>query len=425
MSADIKNLPQKGSWHCYVHKLRAWIRDDDGLPVRPYLMLVVSTEDGKFLSCEPGDTAETALGGNIAKKEPSSETVLHFLKRVMTHPTQMNSNAAGEKLAPSRPKTIKFADTKTAALHLGEKEKWAEETACPYVQGCKNALEALGVEECHFAPVPPMFLENIIRGSIEPGMAPENQEYGTQHLPGLMECTDGFTPEFGKSLYAAAAAYVRASPWESLAARRPIQFTYRLVLREDVSMKLTAFGSVVGSKDAGSYGFSVHKTLETAMKAYDLEHTGDGEDEANAMAAGGQTCMFTSVYETPFEDVDNAELHGWEIAASVGDAPAAEENWPLFCKIQFEKGENGEQDTLALTRPAIIELQCFELMFKGVVELLNSGELKSSGDAVRDAAGPWTVKAQTAAGSEKGETAAVELEISLPALSSDHAGTFL
>ena len=128
MSADILNLPQKGSWHCYVHKLRAWIRDDDGLPVRPYLMLVVSTEDGKFLSCEPGDTAETALGGNIAKKEPSSETVLHFLKRVMTHPTQMNSAAAGEKLAPSRPKTIKFADTKTAALHLGEKEKWADET---------------------------------------------------------------------------------------------------------------------------------------------------------------------------------------------------------------------------------------------------------------------------------------------------------
>ena len=52
---------------------------------------------------------------------------------------------------------------------------------------------------------------------------------------------------------------VRASPWESLAARRPIQFTYRLVLREDVSMKLTAFGSVVGSKDAGSHG-SVHET---------------------------------------------------------------------------------------------------------------------------------------------------------------------
>ena len=180
MSADIMNLPQKGSWHCYVHKLRAWIRDDDGLPVRPYLMLVVSTEDGKFLSCEPGDTAETALGGNIAKVEPSSETVLHFLKRVMTHPTQMNSNAAGEKLAPSRPKTIKFADTKAAALHLGEKEKWAEETACPYVQGAKRARGAgrRGVP----APVPPCSWRTS-SAEASSRMAPENQNTARSTCP--------------------------------------------------------------------------------------------------------------------------------------------------------------------------------------------------------------------------------------------------
>ncbi len=427
MSVDIKNLPAKGSWHCYVHKLRAWVGGDDGLPVRPYLMLVVSTEDGKFLSCEPGDTVETALGGNVCKTEPTTEMVLFFLKRVMTHPKQINAASGGEKLAPHRPTTIKFADTKTAALHLGEQDKWGSVTACPYVVGCKDELKKLGIDQATFAPVPPMFLENIIRGSIEPGMAPENVEYGTQHLPGLLECTEGFTPEFGKSLYAAAAAYVRAAPWESLAARRPIQVTYRLVLREDVSMKLTAFGSVVGSKELGSYGFSIHKTIESAMTAYELEHTGENDDEANAMAAGGQTCMFTSVYETPFEDVDNKELHGWELAAGdEKDAAPDEENWPLFCKIQFEAGENGAQDTLALTRPAIIELQCFELMFKGIVELLNSGELKSSGDTVRDAKGPWTVKCASAAASENGETADVELEISLPALTTgDAGGTFL
>lgn len=61
--------------------------------------------------------------------------------------------------------------------------------------------------------------------------APENQEWGTQHLPGLMESVEGFTPAFGASLFAAAAAFTRASPWESLASRRPIQLTYRLVLR--------------------------------------------------------------------------------------------------------------------------------------------------------------------------------------------------
>ena len=49
----------------------------------------------------------------------------------------MNSSAAGQKLAPIRPKSINFADTRTATLHLRDKEKWANETACPYVEGCR------------------------------------------------------------------------------------------------------------------------------------------------------------------------------------------------------------------------------------------------------------------------------------------------
>ena len=75
---------------------------------------------------------------------------------------------------------------------------------------------------------------------------------------------------------------------------------------------------------------------------------------------------------------------------------------------------------MELTRPAIIELQCFELMFKGMVELLSSGELKSIGDNVRDAAGPWTVKTKSSAGSQAGEEVDIEVEISLPSL--DGAG---
>ena len=43
---DLTSLPRKGVWQCYVHKLRAWVAGDGGLPVRPYLMLVVSTEVG-------------------------------------------------------------------------------------------------------------------------------------------------------------------------------------------------------------------------------------------------------------------------------------------------------------------------------------------------------------------------------------------
>ena len=43
MAEAIKKLPVKGVWQVYVHKLRAYLMGDDGVPVRPYLMLVVST----------------------------------------------------------------------------------------------------------------------------------------------------------------------------------------------------------------------------------------------------------------------------------------------------------------------------------------------------------------------------------------------
>lgn len=46
---DALALPQKGVWQCYVHKLRAWVAGHGGLPVRPYLMLVISTEAGDAL----------------------------------------------------------------------------------------------------------------------------------------------------------------------------------------------------------------------------------------------------------------------------------------------------------------------------------------------------------------------------------------
>lgn len=69
-------------------------------------------------------------------------------------------------------------------------------------------------------------------------------------------------------------------------------------------MKLTAFGAVVGDMKSGSFGLSVHKTLEEAIAAFELENGDEGEEAA--AAAGGQSCMFASVYEVPFEDIDAA-----------------------------------------------------------------------------------------------------------------------
>lgn len=74
-------------------------------------------------------------------------------------------------------------------------------------------------------------------------------------------------------------------------------------------MKLTAFGAVVGDKESGSFGLSVHKTVEEAVAAFEMKHGGEGDE-----AAGGQSCMFASVYETPFEDIDAAVGTGFVFA---------------------------------------------------------------------------------------------------------------
>lgn len=419
MAEAIKKLPVKGAWQVYVHKLRAYVMGDDGSPVRPHLMLVISTKDGQFLACEPASGDDEAGGGNVVKDRPTPEALLDFLKKVMTHPRVMNTTAAGEKRKAARPESIRFADTHTASLHLGEKDKWAGETACPYVEGCRAGLAECGVDDVGFAPVPPDLIESIIRTQIEPSMAPDNQEWGTQHLPGLSQSVDGFTDAFGGSLFAAAAEFARVSPWTALTKRRPVQISYRLVLREDVAMRLTAYVSVVGSKEEGSFGFAVHKTLDEAKRAYEVEVRGDaaGDDvESSGESVNGQSCMFASVYETPFEDVDDAERAGWDLAP-MEDEPG-EYYWPIFCKMTFEKGEDGTEDALSLTRPAIVELQCFELALKAVVALIKSGELRRADDENQSAndGKPWTVQCETFAGSAGSETATIDVEVSLPSL---------
>ena len=74
--------------------------------------------------------------------------------------------------------------------------------------------------------------------------------------------------------------------------------------------------------------------------------------------------------------------------------------------------------TLSLTRPAIVELQCFELALKAVVALIKSGELRRADDENQSAndGKPWTVQCETFAGSAGSEMATIDVEVSLPSL---------
>ena len=393
------------TWHVYVHKLRAWFPDErTELPTRPYLVLITSTTDGAFLSCahEAGERGNVFAG----PEPPTCEEVVDFVSKVIAAPHVLNSSKAHERnKARAAPKEVRVACTSTARALVGENDKWDSFDGCAYVEGCREGFAKLGIERCAFAPVPKEIIEAVIRGQIEPKYAPEDANWGTQHLPGLMESVDGFTPEFGASLFGAAADFVKCAPWEALAGRRPVKVQYRLKLRDDLTMKLTAFVAVDGDLENENFGFTVHKTLTASQAAYEVEN---GNEDVEA-SVEGQTCMYASAPETPFEDLDASELYGWSLTPAEGEIDGA--LWPLFFKIGLDE-ETG--DNLEISRPAIIELQCFELAMKSVAELITKGELKSKGDDVRDAKGPWTVSAKSFAA--KGNEETIEIEIELPEL---------
>lgn len=405
------------TWQVYVHKLRAWVPSatptttedaPDPIPTRPYLILIVSAKDGAFLSHEHDENER----GNVYVDEPTCEDVVDFVAKTIAAPRVLNSSRAKDGTAGKekrgKPSRVRLACTTSASAKRGEPKSWATYDGCKYVRGCRDGLKAkCGIDDVEFAPVPRELIETIVRGQIEPSMAPKEQAWGTQHLPGLMESVDGFTSAFGASLFGAAKDFVACEPWKALERRRPVKVSYRLTLRDDLTMRLTAFVSVDGDLERENLGFTVHKTLTNAQAAYEVEH---GNEDVEA-SVEGQTCMFASAPETPFEDIDAAELYDWPVVPSEKEIGGA--LWPLFFKIGLDE-ETG--DNLEISRPAIIELQCFEVALKAVTSLVAKGDLKCVGkeENQRAAAGPWTVGVSSFAA--KGEKEKIEIEISLPEL---------
>ena len=139
---------------------------------------------------------------------------------------------------------------------------------------------------------------------------------------------------------------------------------------------------------------------------------GDQGNEDVEASVEGQTCMFASAPETPFEDIDACEAHEWPLVRREGEI--GDVLWPLFFKISLDD-ETG--DNLEISRPAIVELQCFELAMRAVAESIASGKIANisdDDDEVRAHKRPWTVKASTFAA--KGVEETIEVELELPEL---------
>ena len=405
------------AWHVYVHKLRAWTGalnldvDPSGQRAtwtRPYLILIVDAEAGTFLSRARDGDGER---GNVFVAEPTTEEVCEFIEDVIARPRALNSTLAGKTMEGGViPRRVLVACRRTAHALRGERERWESYDGCAYVRELRVMLKERvpEIESVTFAPVPEGLIERVIRERVEPRMeaAPRSaEEWGTRHLPGLKSGVDGFTDAFGKSLFGAAKAVFESEIAARVERRRPMKVSYRLHLRDDVAMRLTAFVSFDGSKEEADFAFIVHKTLLQSQSAYEVSR---GNTDVETGPQTGQTCAFASAVETPFEDLDESELHEWPLVQYEG----AIDNvlYPLFFKVSLANDE----DHVEIARPAIIELQAFEVAMRAVAKASEDPSFTSSGDDVRAAKGPWTFAVPSFAA--KGEEESIDVEIEFPEL---------
>jgi hypothetical protein len=97
--------------------------------------------------------------------------------------------------SPGRPARISFAHTASAGALRGTPELWPDADVCPYVLGCRAALEPLGVRTA-FAPMPRQLLDTVVRQQIEAAFNPPEADWGTRLLPGTHPCLHPLIPCF-------------------------------------------------------------------------------------------------------------------------------------------------------------------------------------------------------------------------------------
>jgi hypothetical protein len=106
-------------------------------------------------------------------------------------------------------------------------------------------------------------------------------------------------------------------------------------------------------------------------------------------------------HELPFGDLDSLEAEGWALGPG-------EDNLPLFTKVclseapQSADGDSADQSAdagpqLELSRPALLELQAFELALLALSALAGSGDLRRPDGAAAQPGGAGVRAASYAA----------------------------
>ena len=145
--------------------------------------------------------------------------------------------------------------------------------------------------------MPKEIIQNIVREQIEPNMNSPAEEWSTDHLPGLMESVDGFTPKFGLSLFTAATQYLCTVTQheEKLEKMKFFTVEYGLRLDENNKAKLSACVTI----DHSNCTLTVYKN-EAEAKHIIAELEKEGE-EVDMSKKSLQNCVFLGEETAAFE----------------------------------------------------------------------------------------------------------------------------
>jgi tetratricopeptide (TPR) repeat protein len=253
--SGLAHLPE--TWQIAIAQLRLWLTPPDQEPSRPYLVLIVSLEQG------------TIRASQIIKSQPQRRDVHDVLLQAMARPVP----GGGRKGVP---RTILVPDSKVAdalsaflaetQLRIDIVERQPSEQVAQIIQD----------------------LEDHLRGGPE--------------QPAMLSVA-GVTQKLAAAFFAAAAEFYRAAPWvrldnfQVLALRHPAESKYRY--------------TIVMGQAGIEYGLATYLNWEDVEELYTSEK---GPMEA-IPARGAHSLSYEAVQWMPFGDFEMLQESEWVVAA--------------------------------------------------------------------------------------------------------------
>jgi tetratricopeptide (TPR) repeat protein len=291
------DLPQsEDSWVFAIRKLRNWITDESEEPVRALVLLLVNRTEGLILASE------------IVKKV-SLRGIQKFLFKAMTHPDKK----LGMQL--ERPAKIIFEDQ-------------------DLFKNLTPVLQKIQIRAIYYPKIEAV--DEMVR---------ELEKYmnkGLPEIPGLFS-GKGVTRTVAAALFEAAAEFYRQGPW--------VQLGNDDFLAVRISPRNEQLYTCVLGQAGVEYGLSLYKRwedIELLYRAHD--HPIETIPET-----GMHTLLFNPSYMISFDDLDDIERYGWDVAG-----PQA---YP-FPAIFLSNKEVARSD--------LEEILCYEALLRAIPELVKN-----------------------------------------------------